>query len=41
MMAVLEGQLPVHGEAWRPRRVAGQLANKQVVAFDVGEFAVC
>ncbi|WIA17127.1 hypothetical protein OEZ85_014020 [Tetradesmus obliquus] len=30
------GQLPEQREAWRPRRVAGQLANKKVVAFDVG-----
>lgn len=32
------GQLPEQREAWRPRRVAGQLANKKVVAFDVGEY---
>jgi alpha-tubulin suppressor-like RCC1 family protein len=31
------GQLPLQGEAWRPRKVAGALANKKVVAFDVGE----
>jgi alpha-tubulin suppressor-like RCC1 family protein len=34
------GQLPVQGEAWRPRKVAGQLANKKVVAFDVGEYGM-
>lgn len=34
------GQLPEQREAWKPRKVAGQLANKQVVVFDVGEYAV-
>jgi hypothetical protein len=27
----------MQGEAWRPRKVAGALAKKKVVAFDVGE----
>jgi hypothetical protein len=31
------GQVPLQGEAWRPRKVAGALAQKKVVAFDVGE----
>ncbi|KAF6255127.1 regulator of chromosome condensation 1/beta-lactamase-inhibitor protein II [Scenedesmus sp. NREL 46B-D3] len=30
------GQLPAQGGAWRPRSVAGALASKKVVAFDVG-----
>jgi alpha-tubulin suppressor-like RCC1 family protein len=32
-----EGKLPLQGEAWMPRKVAGALTNKKVVAFDVGE----
>lgn len=31
------GQLPAQGGAWQPRSVAGALASKKVVAFDVGE----
>jgi alpha-tubulin suppressor-like RCC1 family protein len=31
------GQLPQQEEAWRPRRVQGELFGKGVVAFDVGE----
>jgi hypothetical protein len=31
------GRWPVQGEAWRPRKVAGALANKKVVAFEAGE----
>jgi hypothetical protein len=32
-----EGRLPEQSEAWKPRKVAGALANKKVVAFDIGE----
>jgi alpha-tubulin suppressor-like RCC1 family protein len=32
-----QGQLPLQDEAWRPRRVQGELSGKWVVAFDVGE----
>jgi hypothetical protein len=31
------GQVPLQSEAWRPSKVAGALAKKKVVAFDVGE----
>jgi alpha-tubulin suppressor-like RCC1 family protein len=33
-----KGELPEQSEAWRPRKVLGQLATKKVVAFDVGEW---
>lgn len=31
------GQLPQQDEAWKPRRVQGQLQGQHVAAFDVGE----
>ncbi|PNW71586.1 hypothetical protein CHLRE_16g660390v5 [Chlamydomonas reinhardtii] len=30
------GKLPAQAEAWRPRKVEGELAGKRVVAFDAG-----
>ncbi|KAG2441828.1 hypothetical protein HXX76_003436 [Chlamydomonas incerta] len=30
------GELPAQAEAWRPRKVEGELAGKRVVAFDAG-----
>jgi hypothetical protein len=31
------GQLPLQGEAWKPRLVQGQLQDKRVTVFDVGK----